>query len=285
MLTDIISLELFQNTEDWRQNGQLVLHEKFFMLRDFSLERKEFLQSTQPYRLQEGRVVIVKKGWADYAMNLVEHHFTEGDMVVFLAETLIEKRVSSKDFTIDAFAFDMHAPSLPSMNTDLFIMHLNEQMKPVVTKHVELIWDIVQEESFQYNNVALLLNSLLTYVKNHEPLEQPQQTPTHSEDTLRRFMALVSQYAARERNIPFYADKMCLAPHYLSTLIRKISGKTVMQWINQTAVKEIKVWLAYSDETAAQIAYRLNFPCPASLSKFFKRETGMTPGEYRLMHR
>ena len=54
-----------------------------------------------------------------------------------------------------------------------------------------------------------------------------------------------------------------------------------MEWINEVAVKEIKVWLAYSNETSAQIAYRLNFPSPSALSKFFKRETGMTPSEYR----
>ena len=40
-----------------------------------------------------------------------------------------------------------------------------------------------------------------------------------------------------------------------------------------------------SDETAAQIAERLRFPCPASLTKFFKRATGMTPGQYRAEHK
>ena len=59
----------------------------------------------------------------------------------------------------------------------------------------------------------------------------------------------------------------------------------MMQWINETAVKEIKVWLAYSDESVSQISERLRFPCPSSLTKFFKRETGMTPAEYRLGER
>ena len=105
---------------------------------------------------------------------------------------------------------------------------------------------------------------------------------SRNEDTLRRFIALVSKHAAYHRNIPFFASKLCIAPHYLSTVVKQSSGRTVMQWINQTAVKEIKVWLAYSDETAAEIAHRMNFSCPASLTKFFKRETGFTPSEYRI---
>lgn len=282
MLVDAIALELSSHTEHWKENGQLVIHDHFFMLRDFSFSRKDFLRTTQPYRLQEGRVVIVKRGCADYSFNLVNHHFEAGDLVVFLANTLVEKHGHSADFEVDALSFDLDSPWLPDMERGLLRMKLSEQTRPVVMQHFSLLWEMAQHSPFPAENVRLLLNSLLLYVGRCCQSVAVASPASRREELLRRFISLVSQHAAHERSIPFYAQQLCVAPHYLSTLVKQGTGRTVMQWINQVAVTEAKVWLAYSDETAAQIADRLNFPCPASLSKFFKRETGLTPGEYRL---
>ena len=282
MLIDTISLELFSHTENWKENGKLILHDRFFMLRDFSFAHKDFLQSKQPYRLQEGRVVIVKKGWADYSFDLVDYHFTEGDMVVFLTDLLIEKHGHSDDFEVDAFSFDFDSPCLPEMNEGFIILHLYGKTQAIVMQHLNLLWELAHEEPFPSENIRLQQDSLLLFIRKQEGKKTVYRSMSRNEDTLRRFIALVSKHAAYHRNIPFFASKLCIAPHYLSTVVKQSSGRTVMQWINQTAVKEIKVWLAYSDETAAEIAHRMNFSCPASLTKFFKRETGFTPSEYRI---
>lgn len=280
MLIDTISLELFNNTEHWKENGQLVLHDNFFMLRDFSFARKDFLQSSQPYRLREGRVVIVKRGSAHYSFNLVDYHFEAGDVVAFLADTLIEKKGHSDDFEVDALSFDYDSPSLPRLESGFFCLHLDGRSRPIVMQHFDLLWQMAQEPAFPSDNIKVLLSSLLLFIKRHAGT-LPVSKASHSQDTLRRFVDLVSRYAASERNIPFYADRLCIAPHYLSTLVKQVSGRTVMHWVNQTALKEAKVWLAYSDETIAQISDRLNFTCPASFTKFFKREAGITPAQYR----
>jgi AraC-like DNA-binding protein len=154
---------------------------------------------------------------------------------------------------------------------------------PIVEQHFKLLWDMVHQEPFSQDNVNLLTRSLLIYVDRQHGQAMMNRPTNRQQETMRRFLSLVSLHAAKERNIPFYAEKLCIAPHYLSTLVKQESDRTVMQWINQTAVKEIKVWLAYSDESIAQISERLLFPCPASLTKFFKRETGMTPGQYRAL--
>lgn len=280
MLIDTISLELFNNTEHWKENGQLILHDRFFMLRDFSFARKDFLKSTQPYRLQEGRVVIVKRGSASYSFNLVEHHFSAGDVVVFLADTLVEKKGHSNDFEVDALSFDYDSSWLPPLERGVICLHTDSHSQPIVAQHFSLMWDMAQEAIFPADNVKALLNSLLIFIHRHAG--QFSAIPANrSEEILRRFINLVSKQAVRERNIPYYADKLCIASHYLSTLVKQTSGRTAMQWINQMAIKEAKVWLAYSDETIAQIADRMMFTCPASFTKFFKREVGITPTEYR----
>ncbi len=281
MLIDTISLQLYSHTDSWKENGDVFLHDNFFMIRDFSFERKDFLLSTQPYRLQEGRVVIVKRGRANYSFNLVEYEFEAGDVVVFMADTLVEKQGHTSDFEVDCISFDYKSPSLPTFGEGFISLRLNDESRDVVSRHFNLMWQMAHLQPFPEENLRMLLNSILLYIKD-QPCHLSSMRPlSHREETLKQFVNLVSQHAAKERNVPFYASKLCLAPHYLSTLVKQVSGRTVMEWINEVAVKEIKVWLAYSDENTAQIAYRLNFPSPSALSKFFKRETGMTPREYR----
>ena len=80
----------------------------------------------------------------------------------------------------------------------------------------------------------------------------------------------------------FYADKLCLTPRYLNTIIRQTSQQTVMDWINQSIILEAKVLLKHSNLLVYQISDELNFPNSFFFSsKFFKRMTGMTPHEYQ----
>lgn len=81
--------------------------------------------------------------------------------------------------------------------------------------------------------------------------------------------------------LPFYAKELALTPHYLSSLIAGISGKSVLYWINRATLVHAKVLLKNMDLLICDIADRLNFPGQSAFGLFFKRETGMTPSEYR----
>ena len=94
-------------------------------------------------------------------------------------------------------------------------------------------------------------------------------------------IALVNEYSKEKRTVGFYADKLCLTPRYLNTVIHQVSHHTVMDWINQAVILEAQVLLKHSDLLIYQIADQLNFPNPSFFCKFFKRKTGMTPQEYQ----
>ena len=287
MLIDPFNLQLARHKERWAAGGRIYTSGDFFMLRGFSIRQQQFLLPSQPYLLREGRVVHVLKGSATYNFNLVEHLFQAGDLVVFSADTLVEKQGHSPDFEFDAFNFS--APQRAGEESPSYIrLHLNDTTRPVVSLHFQLIWQLLQSEpTFPAEGVRLLTASLLDFVRRHAPAAtlQTSRATGRRDEQLRRFIDLVSRHADRERSVAFYADRLCIAPHYLCTLVKQASGRTVMQWINQTCVKAIKAWLTYSDDTAAQIADHLAFPHPASLTKFFKRETGLTPIEYRQLSR
>ena len=280
MLFDTISRELFFYTDDWRDQGDVFVNGKFFMVRDYDLHRRGFLTARQPYSLQEGRIVFIRSGSGNYSLDLVEHHLVAGDLLVFYGETLVEKHSHSDDFQFDAFTFESERSDGNGVN---FVhMPLSEDGLSIVEQHFALIWKMIHDKEFPTESVNCLTKSLLSYVATHGAELMKAPATNRREELLRRFITLVSRHAKKERNVSFYANHLCIVSHYLNTQIKQLSGRTVMEWVNETAVKEVKVWLVYSDESMEQIAERMCFSSSSSLTKFFKRETGMTPREYRL---
>jgi AraC-like DNA-binding protein len=96
-----------------------------------------------------------------------------------------------------------------------------------------------------------------------------------------RFIALVNEYHCSERGMAFYADKLCLTPKYLSTLIKKASGRSAPDWIDDFVILEAKNLLKYTDLAIKEIVYKLHFPNQSVFFKFFKANTSLTPSEYR----
>ena len=163
------------------------------------------------------------------------------------------------------------------------VLSLNEEEWTQAEMFFTLLWNILhsspyRRETVQHFIISLLYNLKYTYeqTRTTTPLRLSRR-----EEIFRRFIALVNEHSKQERSVNFYADKLCLTPHYLSTIIREASGQTVMQWINQSVVLEAKVLLKHSDLLIFQISDELNFPNPSFFSKFFKRMTGMTPAEYQ----
>lgn len=96
-----------------------------------------------------------------------------------------------------------------------------------------------------------------------------------------QFLKLVTEYHTSERNMAFYAKRLCLTPKYLSKLIKQASGRSAPDWIDSFVILEAKNMLKYSDCTIKEIVYKLHFPNQSVFYKFFKAHTGMTPSEYR----
>lgn len=102
------------------------------------------------------------------------------------------------------------------------------------------------------------------------------------EEYFKEFMHILSKYYIQERSVGFYASKMYLTPKYLTTIIRKTTGRTAIQWINEYVVLEAKNLLKYSTMNIQEIANYLNFSNQSFFGKYFKHHTGMTPTEYRI---
>ncbi|MCS2714966.1 helix-turn-helix domain-containing protein [Bacteroides thetaiotaomicron] len=287
-----LGLQLLRDTNIVRHNEFRFINAEFGFVTSFSKMESTIFKIGQPYRLQEGRISIVTRGSARMLINLIEYNIQINHIYLIAPGSIVQIIEVSQDFDTHTIAVDQNF--LPISGREEFFTHFLQRKKMLqltltteeqvqIDHFVTVMWSVLQEPVFRKEVIQHLLAALLYNIeyiaKNNGQAEHT--TLPHQEDIFQRFISLVNTYSKTERNVSFYADKLCLTPRYLNTVIRQTSQQTVMDWINQSIILEAKVLLKHSNRLVYQISDELNFPNPSFFSKFFKRMTGMTPQEYQ----
>jgi len=95
------------------------------------------------------------------------------------------------------------------------------------------------------------------------------------------FKKLVSKNFLTHRSAAYYAEKLGISEAYLHELTRENTGMTPSQIIRKEIATEAKRLLAHTTDTVSEIGYKLNFDDPSYFGRFFKRETGFSPKDFR----
>lgn len=124
-------------------------------------------------------------------------------------------------------------------------------------------------------HTLMVLLSLFRY----EQLES-QQNAGHL--LSQQFNDAVIEHYRESREVSFYARMFHLSPKYFSTLIKQESGISAGEWIDRYVVLQAKAMLQQQRNlTIQQVADLMGFSEQASFSRFFKKQTGLSPTEYR----
>lgn len=109
-----------------------------------------------------------------------------------------------------------------------------------------------------------------------------------SNDLLTKLEALLSEYfdsgKALMTGLPTVQElsaQLNVTPHYLSDMLRSLTGQNTQQHIHNKLIEKAKEILSTTNLTVAEIAYQLGFEHPQSFNKIFKRKTKMSPVEFR----
>ena len=112
-------------------------------------------------------------------------------------------------------------------------------------------------------------------------IQSQPSTMTVQQEKCERFMSLVAENFKTQREIGFYADKLCVTSKYLSTMLKQETGMTALDWIEKHVVLYAKSCLSSTSMTIQEISDELDFPSQSVFGKYFKRVEGMSPKAYR----
>lgn len=144
---------------------------------------------------------------------------------------------------------------------------------------------VLKDHRYQQRILRSLLQSVVyqffDVIERCDKLLPRFAEPKHSDLIFRRFVEMVGKANGKDRTVASYADKLCVSPKYLSAVVKRVSGKSPLELIHRHAANVIVQQLRYSDKSIKSIANEMAFSSIASLGKFFRSQTGLSPRDYR----
>ena len=143
-----------------------------------------------------------------------------------------------------------------------------------------------KEKNLLYRNIAVQ-NTLLLFIVNVQRVvnDTPLENQEAGQVIVRQFARLVNQHFQHTQSVKDYADMLSVTAGHLSDTIKTYRGITPLEYIHRRVVLEAKRLLIHTREPASAIAEALSFSDASYFGRFFKREVGETPNQFRHKYR
>lgn len=266
--------------------------------KNISSKQHGYDEYTEPVRLNALFLLLVLKGEANISLDYVPYTLTPNSFLTVMPTHIIQAAEASSDFK--AVMIMVHktfleglniAQRTPSMN-NYMILRKNPctELLPEEMQHLERcvqqLRDKMRQRTHAFHKelmqnafVAFLLEVANVMVGKKETISRP--ILSRKEEIMNEFVNLLIQHCKREHNVSFYAGKLFITPQYLSLILKEISGKSANKWIDEALMVEAKILLKMPNLTVQQVADELNFSDQSTFGKFFKKNIGVSPMEYR----
>jgi AraC-like DNA-binding protein len=249
---------------------------------------------TYTFNLDMVVAVVCTKGDAKISLNLKPHVSHVPSITVSRPGEILQYERISKDFS--GFVIVLSRPFADSLLTDVrerFSLRrafFDNPCLPLNRPELKTALDycslLKKTRKIEDVSIRREIAKHLTLACYHSMVYHSHILPDNAQQPkqgviLDRFMNLVQENFREQRNVGFYADRLCLTPRYLSKIIRENSGVPAGEWIDNYVILEAKTLLKSTNMTVQQISDKLNFPSQSFFGKYFKRIVGVSPQEYR----
>ena len=130
--------------------------------------------------------------------------------------------------------------------------------------------------------VASLLDLILACCKKLYPQNSLNTGMKKGRLMVKKFKQLIEEQYKENLSVKDFAELLSITPSHLNETVKGIMGKTASDLIDEKMIIEIKKLLLHTDLTVSEIAFTLNFSDQSYFSKFFKKHTRLSPGEFRV---
>lgn len=142
-----------------------------------------------------------------------------------------------------------------------------------------------QPGEWQQRMLTAYLTVLLTYLSRLYT-EQYAGNPFSTDKLLlKKYQAQIDEHFRELHQVSEYASLLNVSAGYLSEVVKAQSGKPAITHIHERLVLEARRLLFHTQHSLKEIAFDLGFSDASYFNRFFKRETDVTPAEYRTLIR
>ena len=265
------------------------------MLQDIELlESGSILKGLRfPHKIKKVTQIVITAGQLSCLVDFRMWSLKAPAVALFLPGQVVESIDLDVDFS--GFGMVMNPEFTDSLNLPV---SLQERLFIKDTQFYSVSEEVLDALSSVYRQVSSLMNQpdnpyreeIIRHLFSahyyglgyymHGLQSQPS-TMTAQQEKCEKFMSLLAENFKNQRDIGFYADKLCVTSKYLSTMLKQETGMTALDWIERHVVLYAKSCLSSTSMTIQEISDELDFPSQSVFGKYFKRVEGMSPKAYR----
>ncbi|MBQ6745577.1 MAG: AraC family transcriptional regulator [Bacteroidaceae bacterium] len=247
-----------------------------------------------PLKLMFPLVIICKQGEMVAQLNLEDIRLEQNDVLIMVPGTIGEDVSVTKDCRVAIMAIPESAfPMLMKMEHSLkFREHFSHPLKfhysDAEMEHIVMIYklmrSIINMGSPYCKEILMNYMEAVAYftITKLEAISNENVKKQRGDILFHQFMNEVRRYYTTERQLSFYADKLCITTKYLSRVVKQHSGRQPSEWVRDYVILEAKALLRQNELSVQQISDILNFPNPSFFGKYFKAVVGCSPRQYQL---
>uniref|UniRef100_UPI0032169A54 helix-turn-helix domain-containing protein n=1 Tax=uncultured Draconibacterium sp. TaxID=1573823 RepID=UPI0032169A54 len=233
------------------------------------------------YDYEEGTLLFIAPGQVYGVEDNGEKRKGHGQAILFHPDLIHGTSLGKKIKEYTFFSYEVNEA-----------LHLSTRERTIVNDCFEKISYELEHPVDAHSKTLIVsyLELFLNYCKRF--YERQFNTRSHvNKDVLARFEKVLDDYFFSENpielgppSVGYCADKLFLSPNYLGDLLKKETGKSALEHIQLKLIDVAKEKIYDSSKSISDIAYELGFKYPQHFTRMFKKNTGYSPIEFRLMN-
>lgn len=254
--------------------------------------------STYPSNIQSALVIYCFSGKARLNVYDDSHWIQPQELIILLPGQFVSFTEASDDFltttlVVSPTMFSDTLSGVPRFSPHFFFYMRSHYWYPQtendtrrLINYLGMVKDkVTSDDIYRRELIIHLLRYLYLELFNAYEKEAAlvnTRKDTRKEELANKFFGLIMKHFKENKDVAFYADKLCITSKYLTMVIKEVSGKSAKDWIVEYIVLEIKALLKNTNMNIQEIAVKTNFANQSSLGRFFRKHTGMSLSQYRM---
>lgn len=243
-----------------------------------------------------GMIVLCCWGSVRFHANFDAWTLTEGSVVTLFPGDVVMAEDASTDFLAQRLRYDAASLREASLTVEHSVYSQLRQdrfrlgetpVSSIVRGMLGLLGVFFSQENCGCLAEIVILQLQAFFLGYHDYLHRhPEELPAPKasprvRELFNRFMLNLEVRYKETHAVADYAEQLAITPKYLNTIVREMTGHPTKVIINHFLALQIKLSLKRSTKSVRELAFEYHFDDDAFFCHFFKKQTGISPHQYR----
>ena len=260
----------------------------------FDVDSTCIIERQERVQLDRNAFMVCTAGTLKLTMDGKDYDLRPGDLFLYptLSQTAVRHHsadfrgvggAADFDWVLSALEAVSHGERLLQLRNNPIVSLSAEQYRRILSLVEAVRCRRRQPSPFRDRIVMALIHTLLFELMDAYVANTPGNVPemSRADIVFMKFLSVLSHDFRKHREVNYYASCLNLTPRYFATIVRDRSGMSPGGWIARFVIAEAKRLLTNPDSSVKEVAVALNFPNQSFFGRYFRQNTGISPGEYR----